>query len=49
MVVSLARAEKVRPECVRYLNRLSDAFFVYGRWAAVESGRGEVLWKPEKV
>ncbi len=49
IVVALSRAETIRPECVRYLNRLSDACFVFGRWAAVKSGEDEVLWKPEKV
>ncbi len=29
---------------VRYLNRLSDAFFVWSRWAAKELGHDEVLW-----
>jgi cob(I)alamin adenosyltransferase len=43
-VVSLARAEDVPPEAVRYLNRLSDAFFVWSRW--VSRGTGEVLWDP---
>ena len=31
---------------VRYLNRLSDAFFVWSRWANVALGAGEVLWSP---
>ncbi|HEY3442895.1 MAG TPA: cob(I)yrinic acid a,c-diamide adenosyltransferase [Paludibaculum sp.] len=31
---------------VRYLNRLSDAFFVWSRWANVALGIGEVLWSP---
>lgn len=31
---------------VRYLNRLSDAFFVWSRWANVVLGEGEVLWSP---
>lgn len=31
---------------VRYLNRLSDAFFVWSRWANVALGVGEVLWSP---
>ncbi len=32
---------------VQYLNRLSDAFFVFGRWAAVKDGRAEPLWDPK--
>jgi cob(I)alamin adenosyltransferase len=27
-----------------YLNRLSDALFVWGRWCAVKDGRPEPLW-----
>jgi cob(I)alamin adenosyltransferase len=43
--VSLAAAEPLNPDAVRYLNRLSDHLFVLGRWL---NGRGasEVLWKP---
>ena len=37
--VALARAESVPPEAVRYLNRLSDALFVWSRWACHKSGR----------
>lgn len=44
-VVALAAAERVNPDAVRYLNRLSDHLFVLGRWL---NGRGasEVLWRP---
>lgn len=31
---------------LRYLNRLSDAFFVWGRWANHELKRDETLWRP---
>jgi cob(I)alamin adenosyltransferase len=47
-VVALARAETVRPEAVRYLNRLSDLLFVVARVLAREAGAGEVLWKNER-
>jgi cob(I)alamin adenosyltransferase len=47
LVVGLGRVEEVSPKCVEYLNRLSDALFVFGRYAAVTSGQGEVLWTPE--
>ena len=33
LVTTLAREEKVPAEAVKYLNRLSDAFFVWSRWA----------------
>ncbi len=29
-----------------YLNRLSDALFVCGRWVGATLGEGEVLWEP---
>jgi cob(I)alamin adenosyltransferase len=44
--VSLARVESVPPETIRYLNRLSDAFFVWSRWASHITGDPEVLWDP---
>jgi cob(I)alamin adenosyltransferase len=34
---------------VPYLNRLSDALFVFGRWAALVEGESEPLWEPEKT
>jgi cob(I)alamin adenosyltransferase len=48
-VVTLARAETVRPEIVHYLNRLSDLLFVLCRVLARAGGHGEVLWQHEKV
>jgi cob(I)alamin adenosyltransferase len=38
-------AERVNPEAVRYLNRLSDLLFVLAR-AANDDGKSDVLWKP---
>ncbi len=46
--VDLARLESVRPQPVRYLNRLSDLLFVLCRVLARASGHGEVLWKHER-
>ena len=37
------------PESVRYLNRLSDALFVFGRWACHKSGAAETLWEPNRA
>ena len=43
-VATLASAEPVRPEVIRYLNRLSDLLFVVARvLARAESGQ-EVIW-----
>jgi cob(I)alamin adenosyltransferase len=47
-VVALARREEVPPEAVRYLNRLSDALFVWSRWANRVQGQPEVLWEPNQ-
>ena len=44
-VVSLAAAEYVNPQALRYLNRLSDLLFVLGR-VANDGGKGDVLWEP---
>jgi len=46
--VTLSRHESVRPEAIRYLNRLSDLLFVLARVLARASGHGEVLWKHER-
>lgn len=45
LVTELAEAEAVNPEAIRYLNRLSDWFFVAGR-IANDEGRADVLWVP---
>lgn len=44
-VVELATMETVNPEAVKYLNRLSDWFFVAAR-IANDDGRADVLWVP---
>jgi cob(I)alamin adenosyltransferase len=46
--VALSRLEAVRPEAMRYLNRLSDLLFVLSRVLARASGHGEVLWNHER-
>jgi cob(I)alamin adenosyltransferase len=45
---SLARSETVGPDLLRYLNRLSDLLFVYGRVLARRAGGPEVLWQHER-
>ena len=49
IAVSLAREESIPPEIVQYLNRLSDAFFVWSRWANHVLGIAEVLWEPNQA
>ncbi len=44
LVVGLAEHEEVGEHAVQYLNRLSDALFVWGRWSALKDGKGEPLW-----
>ena len=46
--VTLARIEPVRPQALRYLNRLSDLLFVLARVLARASGAGEVTWNHER-
>ena len=40
--------EAIAPEDLHYLNRLSDYFFVLGRWVARRHGEPESLWMPGK-
>ena len=45
LVVALSEAEDIGGELpVQYLNRLSDALFVWGRWCALKDGQPEPLW-----
>ena len=46
--VSLSRHDAVRPQAIRYLNRLSDLLFVLARVLARASGHGEVLWDHDR-
>lgn len=45
LAVELATMESVNPDAVKYLNRLSDWFFVAGR-IANNDGKDDVLWVP---
>jgi cob(I)alamin adenosyltransferase len=47
-IVTLSHHDAVRPEAIRYLNRLSDLLFVLSRVLARRSGHGEVLWNHER-
>ncbi|HME37856.1 MAG TPA: cob(I)yrinic acid a,c-diamide adenosyltransferase [Steroidobacteraceae bacterium] len=42
---SLARAEQVSPEALKYLNRLSDLLFVLARVLARHEQGSEVIWR----
>ncbi|WP_437493206.1 cob(I)yrinic acid a,c-diamide adenosyltransferase [Sorangium sp. So ce1014] len=45
--VRLAQGGNADPQAVGYLNRLSDALFVWSRWAAALLGTPELLWEPD--
>ena len=45
---NLAQEEPVRPEVLRYLNRLSDLLFVVARVLSREESGQEVLWNRER-
>lgn len=49
LLVSLARVDEIDEVNIRYVNRLSDAFFVMSRWANAVMGVEEVLWSPNKA
>lgn len=42
--VSLSAQETINPHAIIYLNRLSDYFFVAGRWVQASQDGGEVTW-----
>jgi len=49
LVVSLAKIEEVQPEAIQYLNRLSDAMFVWSRWVNFVMRAPEVVWQPNQA
>ena len=48
LCVSLSHQEKIPPITIQYLNRLSDAFFVWSRWASKVMEIPETLWDPNR-
>jgi cob(I)alamin adenosyltransferase len=46
--LTLAKRSRVGPQVIPYLNRLSDALFVFSRHAARADGVEELLWEPAK-
>lgn len=49
VLVALAHQEPVPGEALRYLNRLSDAFFVWSRLANYLTGNPEIVWQPNQT
>jgi cob(I)alamin adenosyltransferase len=47
-LVRMSREEEAPEEALRYLNRLSDALFVWSRWVNARLGVAEVLWEPNQ-
>ncbi len=47
--VEMGRGGGGDAEAVRYLNRLSDALFVWSRWASYLLGAPESLWEPNRA
>ena len=44
-ILRLSRAEDLSEWPLKYVNRLSDLFFVLARWVAKHGGEEEVLWQ----
>jgi cob(I)alamin adenosyltransferase len=49
LLVGLARREEVPAVTIQYLNRLSDALFVWSRWVNHILNAPEVLWEPNEA
>jgi cob(I)alamin adenosyltransferase len=47
-VFTLSQTEAVRPEAIRYLNRLSDLLFVVARVVARAENGSEILWNRQR-
>lgn len=46
LVFYLHQQEAINPHILIFLNRLSDALFVFGRWTSCTMGESETLWEP---
>ncbi|MEO6990778.1 MAG: cob(I)yrinic acid a,c-diamide adenosyltransferase [Candidatus Baltobacteraceae bacterium] len=47
LLVELAETEEITADALRYVNRLSDALFVWSRWINAGLGRPEHTWNPK--
>ena len=45
--VKLSKSSEIDNLNITYLNRLSDALFVWSRWVTITTGNTENLWDPE--
>jgi cob(I)alamin adenosyltransferase len=44
-ILRLSRAEEINDSVIKYVNRLSDLFFVLSRWISKQTGEAEYLWQ----
>ena len=44
-IVLLSEQEKINNNCIKYVNRLSDLFFVLGRVSNKRRGQNDIIWK----
>lgn len=49
LLVTMSTVDAVDEDAMAYVNRLSDAFFVWSRWASFACDAREVLWQPNKA
>lgn len=46
VIIACGREEELGEHVIPYVNRLSDALFVWSRWVAKHLGERELLWEP---
>lgn len=46
IIVELAQKDQINTLCQKYLNRLSDLFFVMARLVNKRTGTPDIIWKP---
>ncbi len=44
-VVQLSKKDEINSNCIKYLNRLSDLFFVMGRLINKRKNKEDIIWK----
>ena len=44
-ILRLSRVEELNEWSLKYVNRLSDLFFVLSRWISKQTGDAEYLWQ----
>ena len=44
-ILRLSRGEEINHNVIKYMNRLSDLFFVLSRWISKQTGEQEYLWQ----